>query len=54
MALLMAEMRELVGHLSRISAQIERDPGGFILAGPRSGVSLSDTPKKNAPKPQEK
>ncbi len=45
MALLMAEFRELVGHLSRISAQIERDPSGFLLAGPRAGV----TPQEAAP-----
>ncbi len=49
MALLMAEMRELVGHLSRISGQIERDPGGFILAGPRSG----ETPAQAAAQSKE-
>lgn len=40
-ALLIAEMRELVGNMSRISTQVERDPSGFLLAGPRSGVSPS-------------
>lgn len=37
-ALLIAELRELVGNMSRIASQVQRDPSGFLLAGPRSGV----------------
>lgn len=49
MALLMAEFRELVGHLSRISAQVERDPSGFLLAGPRAGVTPQEAPAPRTP-----
>jgi len=37
-ALLIAEMRELMGNLSRLTSQVQRDPSGFLLAGPRAGV----------------
>lgn len=40
-ALLIAELRELVGNMSRIASQVQRDPGGFLLAGPRAGVEPS-------------
>jgi phospholipid/cholesterol/gamma-HCH transport system substrate-binding protein len=40
-ALLIAEFRELVGNLSRVTAQVQRDPSGFLLAGPRAGVEPS-------------
>ena len=47
-ALLIAELRELVGNMSRISSQVQRDPSGFLLAGPRSGVEPSG--QVNVPK----
>lgn len=40
-ALLIAEMRELMSNLSRLTAQVQRDPSGFLLAGPRAGVEPS-------------
>ncbi len=40
-ALLIAEFRELVGNLSRLTSQVQRDPSGFLLAGPRAGVEPS-------------
>lgn len=43
-ALLISELRELVGNMSRMSSQISRDPSGFLLAGPRSGVDPSEVP----------
>lgn len=48
-ALLISELRELVGHMSRISSQVERDPSGFILAGPRNGVEPHEVPAPSAP-----
>lgn len=50
-ALLIAEMRELVGNMSRIASQVQRDPSGFLLAGPRAGVapSGSTTRRQNSP-----
>lgn len=40
-ALLIAELRTLVSSMSRVAAAVERDPSGFILAGPRAGVEPS-------------
>lgn len=48
-ALLIAELRELVGNMSRISSQVQRDPSGFLLAGPRSGVAPSGARPDNQP-----
>lgn len=43
--LLIAELRELVGNMSRMSSQIQRDPTGFLLAGPRNGETPSTSRK---------
>lgn len=38
LSLMIGDMRELSASLRRLVAQIERDPSGFLLAGPRKGV----------------
>lgn len=40
-SLLIAEFRELIGNMSRMTAQIQRDPSGFLLAGPRAGDDVA-------------
>lgn len=47
-SLLISELREMVGHMSRLASQVERDPSGFLLAGPRNGVDPKDVPVPSA------
>ncbi len=51
-ALLIAELRELVGNMSRIASQVQRDPSGFLLSGPRSGVEPSGSTSRRQNPPQ--
>jgi phospholipid/cholesterol/gamma-HCH transport system substrate-binding protein len=40
LGLMIVEMRQLATMMTRLMAEIERDPSGFILSGPRGGVEI--------------